>query len=109
MISQLPNTKELLAVAKATAWFKSPEEALQWPEHLIAHVLTYGTHDHVATLRRYVSDDQLLAALVDAPPGIYDSRSWAYWHVVLGKCPPPPLPTRNLDHVVLPGVRSEAL
>ena len=38
---------ELAAVARNTVWFKSPDEALAAPFHLIAHALTYGTPDDV--------------------------------------------------------------
>jgi hypothetical protein len=62
----------------------------------VAHVLTYGTHDDVKVLRRYVSDEELRQALDKAPPGIFDPRSWAYWNLMLGRYPAPPLPTRNI-------------
>jgi hypothetical protein len=92
----LPNTPEVAAVAHRTVWFKTPEQALADPVHLVAHVLTYGTHEDVKTLRRHVSDDELRQALDIAPPGIFDPRSWAYWNLKLGRYPAPPLPTRNL-------------
>ncbi len=92
----LPHTPELAAVARRAVWFKAPEEALAGPVHLIAHVLTYGSHEDVKALRRHVSDDELREALAAAPPGIFDPRSWAYWHLKLGCYPAPPLPRRRL-------------
>jgi hypothetical protein len=47
-------------------------------------------------LRRYLSDDDLREALRNAPPGIIDARSWAYWHLMLDVDPAPPIPVRNL-------------
>jgi hypothetical protein len=46
-------------------------------------------------LRRYVSDDDFREALDEAPPGIIDLRSWAYWNSVMGRYPTPPLPRRR--------------
>jgi hypothetical protein len=92
----LPLTEELARVAARTVWFQSPQEALSDPLHFIAHVLTYGTYEDVATLRRYVSDEDLARAIHDAPPGIFDERSWAYWNLMIGRYPAPPLPKREL-------------
>lgn len=46
-------------------------------------------------VRRYVDDTGLIEALDNAPPGIIDARSWAYWNNVLGRYPPPPMPKRR--------------
>ena len=93
----LPAAADLVVVARRCVWFSSPEQALARPVHLIAHVLTYGTHEDVQVLRRHVSDDTLAAALDQAPPGVFDGRSWAYWHLKLnGRRHPPPLPERLL-------------
>ncbi len=53
-------TEELAQVARRTVWFKTPEEAVDNPVHLIAQVLTYSTHDDVEALRHYVSDEEFL-------------------------------------------------
>jgi hypothetical protein len=95
-MKELPHTPELEDVARRTVWFKPPAEALDEPLLFIAHVLTYGMHDDVKTLRRYVSDDQLRFAIEQAPPGIFDPRSWAYWNLKIGRYPAPPLPQRAL-------------
>lgn len=91
----LPNTPELHAVARRMVWFQDADEALGDPLHLIAHVLTYGTYGDVTVLRRYVSDDELRCAVENAPPGIFDARSWAYWNLKIGRYPAPPLPSRG--------------
>jgi hypothetical protein len=90
----LPDIPEFQALARRVVWFKSPSDAIAMPMHFIAHVLTYGTHDDVSVLRRFVSDDELREALASAPSGIFDERSWAYWHSNWRY--PPPLPTRLL-------------
>jgi hypothetical protein len=92
----LPDNPELQALARRVVWFKSPADAMAMPTHFIAHVLTYGTHEDIGVLRRFVSDDELRAALAGAPPGVFDDRSWAYWHLMLDRYPAPPLPVRRL-------------
>jgi hypothetical protein len=92
----LPNVPELQSLARRVVWFKSPGDAIAMPTHFIAHVLTYGTHEDVSVLRRFVPDDELREALACAPAGVFDNRSWAYWHLKLGRYPPPPLPSRTL-------------
>jgi hypothetical protein len=100
---RLAATPELEAVARRCVWFKPPAEALADPDHLIAHVLTFGRHEDVRELRRHVGDAELAAALDRAPPGVFDGRSWAYWRlVVLGERTPPPRPERRLADVALP-------
>jgi hypothetical protein len=94
-MKMFPNTPELEAVARRTVWFQTPEEALADPVHLIAHVLTYGTHEDVSTLRRHVSDEDLRDAIEHGPSGIFDVRSWAYWNLKIGHDPMPPMPTRR--------------
>ena len=92
----LPDNPDLQGLARRVVWFKPPGDAIAMPTHFIAHVLTYGTHDDVNVLRRYVSDDELREALASAPPGVFDDRSWAYWHLMLGRYPAPPPPVRML-------------
>ncbi len=61
----------------------------------VAYVLTYGTHNDVSILRRYISNDELREAIDQAPPGIFDPRSWAYWNLMMDRYPAPPLPIRR--------------
>ena len=91
----LPHTAELQAVARRVVWFDPPERALVDVVRFVAYVLTYGTHSDVSTLRRYLSKDQLREAIDHAPAGIFDARSWAYWNLMMGRYPAPPLPTRR--------------
>ncbi len=94
---KLPHNPELEAVASRTVWFKAPADAIDSPVHFTAHVLTYGTHEDVTTLRKYISDDELAEAVEHAPPGVFDARSWAYWNLKIGRYPPPPMPRRVFE------------
>jgi len=88
-------TDELATVAQRVIWFEPPEQALADPIRFVTYAMTYGTHQDMKVVRLYLSDDDLREALTYAPPGIFDPRSWAYWHLKLGQYPPPPLPSRR--------------
>jgi hypothetical protein len=91
----LPATPALLRVARRVVWFKDPGEALSDPAHFLAHVMTYGAIEDVATLEADVGKEGFREALDQAPPGICDRRSWAYWNLVCGRRPAPPMPERT--------------
>jgi hypothetical protein len=90
----LPHNPDLLAVAPRVIWFEPPEEALANPTRFLAYLMTYGTLEDIAVVRRYVGLHEFGEALEHAPPGIIDERSWAYWNAVLGRDPVPPMPRR---------------
>jgi hypothetical protein len=90
----LPRNPDLLAVAPRVIWFEPPEKALADPVRFLAYLMTYGTVEDIAVVRRYLNIDDFREALDRVPSGIIDARSWAYWHVMTGRYPPPPLPQR---------------
>lgn len=91
----LPAIPALLAVAQRVVWFKDSAEVLADPAHFLAHVMTYGTPEDLRALQDVVNVDDYREALEQAPPGIFDARSWAYWHLKFGISPAPPLPLRR--------------
>ncbi len=96
-MKSLPKTPELKALSKRIIWFENPDQALADPVRFIAYALTYATHEDINILQNYVSDDDLREALDQAPPGIIDKRSWAYWNLKLGRYPAPPMPKRTYN------------
>jgi hypothetical protein len=92
----LPPTPELLAVARRVVWFKEPAATLAEPVLFLSHVMTYGTAEDLAALHGMVGKDAFCEALDHAPPGVFDRRSWAYWNLICGRDPAPPMPTRLL-------------
>ena len=81
-------------------WWKPPEEAVRWPERLLAQVMTLGTWEDIETARAEWGDEGFRQVLAHPPPGVFDPRSWNYWHVIFNLTPVPPLPVRHLpDHV----------
>lgn len=92
----IPLNPETAVIARRIVWFEEPAQALADPVRFMAYAMARATHDDMKALRRYVSDDEFREALDQAPPGIVDPRSWAYWNNVLGRYPAPPMPKRQL-------------
>ena len=90
----LSDHDDLLRVAPRVVWFEPAERALADPARFLAYVMTYATLEEIAVVRRYVGLDDFREALEHAPPGIMDERSWAYWNVMTGRYPVPPMPRR---------------
>jgi hypothetical protein len=95
-MNPLPATPELLWVARRVMWFEEPERALGDTVQLLAHVMVFGSVEDLKALRGIVSKDDYREVLEQAPPGIFDARSWAYWNLVCDRQPTPPLPMRIL-------------
>ncbi len=96
-MKSLSYTKDLEEVCRRVIWFEEPEKALSDPIRFVAYAMTYGTHDDIKIIRKYLSDDDLIESLEKAPPGIFDGRSWAYWNLKMGRYPTPPMPVRQFD------------
>ena len=59
-------------------------------------MMTLGTVDDIRWLLARVSEDELRRVLNDPPIGVFNGRSWNFWHLRLGSVPVPELPTRPL-------------
>ena len=86
---------ELLAVARRVVWFKPPAVTLADDVFFLNYLMTYGTVEDLMVARQRYDDDDLRGALRNALPGIFDARSWAYWHAHLDMGPAPPRPVRE--------------
>ena len=87
---------QLEAVARRVFWWLTPEAALADSIRFAAQVMTVGTWEDVRTARAALGEETLRRALAEAPPGVFDARSWNYWHNHFGIAPVPPLPRRHL-------------
>ena len=86
-------------MAQTYIWWKSPDEVLADPDRLVAQVMEIGDYDDVQTVAAAVGDHVLRGVLLEAGPGIFSPRSWAYWHYRLNLASPgqvPPQPRRRL-------------
>ena len=87
----------LCRIARRLFWWKSPEEALSAPIRFVSQVMTFGTWDDIQVALAEFGEDAFRAALDSPPAGVFDARSWNYWHLVFGRTPVPPLPERALN------------
>jgi hypothetical protein len=94
VMKPLPCNNELLDVARSVIWFEPPGKALADPVRFLACLMTYGTAEDIAVVRRYLDLDDFREALERAPPAIIDARPWACWNVMTARHPVPPMPRR---------------
>ncbi len=83
-----------LRMAKKYVWWKAPRAALAGEAHFIAQMMTLGSATDVRWLLSRYSTTDIRRVLRAPPVGVFDLRSWHYWHERLGIRPTPPRPTR---------------
>lgn len=88
--------RELRPVAAALMWWQPPEVSLSQPARFLAQVMVLATWRQVQTVRAVCGWEAFREVLDHAPPGVFDRRSWSYWHAFFG-LPERPLPTRALS------------
>jgi hypothetical protein len=87
---------DLDRIASRLFWWQSPAEALANPIRFLAQVMTYGTVEDLAVVQDHFPADALQNVLANPPAGVFDPRSWNYWHVRFG-LPTPALPKREFE------------
>lgn len=87
---------ELRRLAARIVWWTDPDSALANPRRFLAQAMTDANLIEMTFLREVYGDAALRDVLADPPPGVFDRRSWTYWHVKFGIEPVPPLPRRRL-------------
>ena len=93
----IPLTPESEQLARRLVWFEPPEKALSNTARFLAYAFARATHEDMTMLRQFLSDDDFREALEQAPPGIIDARSWAYWNAKFGRTPAPLMPQRRFE------------
>ena len=71
------------------------------PEQIIAQVMNMGDWNDVCRLVDYIGNEGLCRVIKHAEIGIFNERSWHYWHYRLGLTKVgcvPALSTRKLNH-----------
>ena len=88
----------LKRLASKYIWWKTPDEAVDMPDHVMAQVMNIGDYDDVQILANQVGEEGLRDVIARAQAGWFNPRSWAYWHYRLGLAiveQVPPLPVRS--------------
>lgn len=77
--------ERLLSIAARLMWWLEPEDALAQRTRFLGQVMALGTWEDVQVARRAFGWDAFRAALEQAGAGVFDPRSWAYWHAFFGR------------------------
>ena len=83
-------------MARKYVWWQPPRRALADRRIFLAQMMTLGSVDDVRWLLARVSEQDLRDVLRDPPVGVFNGRSWHFWHLRLGCEPIPELPARTL-------------
>jgi hypothetical protein len=86
-------------LAQRYIWWKEADEALKYPDQVIAQVMDIGTFEDAGLLERHLGPERLVQVLSAAEAGMFSPPSWHYWHYRLGLATGseqvPPLPLRD--------------
>jgi hypothetical protein len=82
----------LLGLAKRNIWWLAPEEALEFPQRVIARIMDMGTFEDIHELIAIVGEEALRQALQNAEAGQFRPRSWSYWQYLLNRLADDALP-----------------
>ena len=62
------------------------------PARVAAQVMVYGNLDDFQKVRELHGNHIFLEVLDNPPPGVFDAKSWVFWHKKLNREIIPPLP-----------------
>jgi hypothetical protein len=86
---------QLIEVAQRVFWWGDAEKWVQDMWRFAAQVMTFGNFDDVRLTLQLLGDKTFVDALKSAPAGVFDPKSWTFWHAYY-RLPLPPLPERKL-------------
>ncbi len=84
-----------MPVAKHVFWWGKPEEWLDDALRFTAQVMTFGDWNDTVLAWKLLGDPLFLQVLQTPPPGVFDIKSWTYWHCRYN-LKAPPLPVRTV-------------
>lgn len=78
----MPTIKNMTpeALAEAYVWWLAPKEALRTPAKILHQILKMGNPSDYESACDIWGEQALKNALVSAPPGALNERSWVFWH-----------------------------
>ena len=98
----LDNLDLLKQMAKIYVWWKTPEEAIKYPNRIIAQVMDIGDWYDVEKVILAFGDERFKEVLQSAEVGQFSPKSWNFWHlklklVIYGVTSMPEMPTRKYE------------
>ena len=87
-----PSRVEFLSnMSKKYIWWKTPEEALVYPQSVLAQIMNIGVWDDLCLLVCEYSKEELIEVLKNAEIGQFNPRSWHFWcYKLIGYVSPMP-------------------
>lgn len=85
---------QLAAIARRVCWWEPIGATLENTPLFLCRIMALGTWDDICIALAHYGRDAFREALQNAPPGLFDHRSWHYWHHRLKLLPVPSLPQR---------------
>ncbi len=92
-----PMTPELRRIASRVVWWDTPEHVVSRPDDFLCRVMAIADLADANYIASLYGTDRLRQAILSAPAGVFDDRSWHYWHHRLGLGAPGPLPARRFE------------
>lgn len=81
-------------MARKVFWWGEPSDWLDDAVRFVAQVMTYGDLEDIRTTLRLLGNSAFLEVLDSPPRGVFDVKSWTFWHRRYNR-PVPPLPGRR--------------
>ena len=89
-------SERLTSIARRVCWWRSADATLENTPLFVCQVMVFGTWADICFVLDHHGKAVFREALRSAPPGLFDDRSWHYWHHRLHLLPVPPPPQRAI-------------
>ena len=81
-------------VARHVNWYTDPQRLLVNINLFLCQVMARGSVDDLIVAQRHFAQEDFRKAILDAPPGLFSRRAWAYWTWMLLSASNYPMPER---------------
>lgn len=89
-------SRDLAAIARRVCWWEPAASTLANTPLFLCRIMALGTWDDACIALEHYGRNAFREALQNAPPSLFDPRSWHYWHHRLELLPVPSLPERAI-------------
>lgn len=66
------------------------------PLRIAAQVMALGSLEDIQRVREAHGDSIFAEVLANPPQGLFDAKTWSFWHQKVGISPIPPLPSQSV-------------
>lgn len=85
---------ELESVARHVNWYTDPQRLLSNRDLFLCQVMARGSIEDLTVAQHHFGREDFRKAILNAPPGLFSKRAWAYWTLMLVDDPSHPMPER---------------